>query len=163
MTRTYMSAAVDNIEKVYNKHGEAIRYLFFGGLNVIVTWVSYAVLVMCGVDPAISNAASWIIGVLFAFVVNKLYVFGSKSLTLRVVTREFFSFMGARVFTGIIAIVGFPILVGLGLNQPFMGVPDFIAKITVSCIEIALNYVLSKYFIFRKNAQIDELEKKRSM
>ncbi|MDD4222849.1 MAG: hypothetical protein PHF83_06945, partial [Candidatus Methanomethylophilus sp.] len=78
-------------------------------------------------------------------------------------TREFFSFMGARVFTGIIAIVGFPILVGLGLNQPFMGVPDFIAKITVSCIEIALNYVLSKYFIFRKNAQIDELEKKRSM
>jgi len=155
-----MAHREDAIRSVYDRHGEAIRYIFFGGLNVIVTWVSYAALVLAGIDPIISNAASWVIGVVFAFIVNKLYVFGSKSLTFSVVARELVSFFGARIITGLIAIIGFPILVkDCGLNQSFMGVDDFVAKITVSCIEIALNYVFSKYYIFRKKNTIEERER----
>lgn len=153
-----MAPMVDGIERVYDRHGEAIRYIFFGGLNVIVTWVSYAALVLAGIDPVLSNAASWVIGVVFAFIVNKLYVFGSKSLTFGVVARELVTFFGARIITGLIAIFGFPVLYDMGLNQSFMGVDGFIAKITVSVIEIALNYVFSKYYIFRKKNKIEERE-----
>lgn len=153
-----MAHTEDTIRGVYDKHGEAIRYIFFGGLNVIVTWVSYAALVLAGIDPVLSNAASWVIGVVFAFIVNKLYVFGSKSLTFGVVARELVTFFGARIITGLIAIFGFPVLYDMGLNQSFMGVDGFIAKITVSVIEIALNYVFSKYYIFRKKNKIEERE-----
>ena len=81
-----MSFVRDLIDKIfYGKHGEAMRYLFFGFLNVIVTWVSYAALVLVGIDINISNAASWVIGVAFAFVVNKLYVFNSRNMETKTV------------------------------------------------------------------------------
>lgn len=146
-----MSVVKDLVNKIfYGKHGEAMRYIFFGCLNVLVTWVSYAALVLAGVDPSISNAASWVIGVAFAFVVNKIWVFNSKSVETKTVGKEAVSFTLGRIFTGIIAIVGFPILYDLGLNQHFMGVDGFLAKITVTVIETVLNYFISKYLVFRQ-------------
>ena len=144
-----MSALRDHIDRIfYGKHGEAMRYIFFGCLNVVVTWVSYAALVLAGVNPSISNAASWVIGVLFAFVVNKLYVFNSKTLETKTVGKEAATFTISRVITGIIAIVGFPILYALGMDQHILGVDGFAAKITVTVIETVLNYFFSKYLVF---------------
>lgn len=147
------SGLINNL--FYGKHGEAIRYIFFGGLNVVVTWVSYAVLVLIGVAPTISNAASWVIGVTFAFVVNKLYVFNSKTMETKAVGKEAASFTLGRIATGIIAIVGFPILYNLGLNQQLLGVDGFLSKITVTVIETALNYFISKYLVFKHNESIE--------
>ena len=136
---------------LYGKHGEAFRYIFFGCLNVVVTWVSYAALVLLGVAPTISNAASWVIGITFAFIVNKLYVFNSKALETKAVGKEAASFTLGRIATGIIAIVGFPVLYSLGLDQQFMGVDGFLSKIAVTIIEATLNYFISKYLVFRHN------------
>ncbi len=147
------SGLINNL--FYGKHGEAIRYIFFGGLNVVVTWVSYAVLVLIGVAPTISNAASWVIGVTFAFVVNKLYVFNSKTMETKAVGKEAASFTLGRIATGIIAIVGFPILYNLGLDQQLLGVDGFLSKITVTVIETALNYFISKYLVFKHNESIE--------
>ncbi|MBO5518638.1 MAG: GtrA family protein, partial [Candidatus Methanomethylophilus sp.] len=109
-----MSFVRDLIDKVfYGKHGEAMRYMFFGFLNVIVTWVSYALLVLVGIDINISNAASWVIGVAFAFVVNKLYVFNSRNMETKTVGKEAASFTIGRIITGLVAIIGFPILYNL--------------------------------------------------
>ncbi len=128
-----------------------MRYIFFGCLNVLVTWVSYVALVLIGIAPAISNAASWVIGVTFAFVVNKLYVFNSKTMETKAVGKEAASFTIGRIATGIIAIVGFPILYNLGLDQQLLGVDGFLSKITVTVIETALNYFISKYLVFKHN------------
>ena len=135
---------------IYGKYSELVRYGIFGVLNVVVTWVTYAVFVLVGVDPVISNALSWIIGVLVAFVCNKFWVFDSKSTETKTVAAEFVSFIGGRILTGVVAIVGFPILYNLGLNQALLGVDGLWAKIIVSAIEIALNFVISKYLVFRK-------------
>ena len=144
-----MSFVRDLIDKIFfGEHGEAMRYLFFGFLNVVVTWVSYAALVLVGVDVVISNAASWVIGVAFAFVVNKLYVFNSRNMETKTVGKEAASFTIGRILTGLVAIIGFPILYNLGLNQELFGVDGFVAKITVSVLEIVLNYFFSKYLVF---------------
>lgn len=137
----------------YGRHGEAIRYIFFGCLNVVVTWVSYAALVLLGINPSISNAASWVIGVTFAFVVNKLYVFNSKTLETKAVGKEAASFTLGRIATGIVAILGFPLLYNLGLNQQFLGVDGFISKIVITVIETALNYFISKYLVFKHDTE----------
>ena len=146
-----MAFVKDLIDKVfYGAHGEAMRYLFFGGLNVVVTWLSYAALVVLGIDINVSNIVSWILGVLFAVVMNKIYVFEARSMETRTVGVELASFFGGRILTGVIAWVGFPLLYGLGMNQSLFGVDGFPAKILTSFIEIVLNYVISKYLVFKK-------------
>jgi putative flippase GtrA len=81
-------------------------------------------------------------------VVNKLYVFNSRNMETKTVGKEAASFTIGRILTGLVAIIGFPILYNLGLNQKLFGVDGFVAKITVSVLEILLNYLFSKYLVF---------------
>ena len=136
--------------RLYRQHKEIVLYLVFGVLTTVVNWLAYAVFVGIGLDINVANILSWIVGVSFAFVVNKWYVFESRSLDGTKVIKEFGSFVGARIFTGVIAIILFPILYNLGLDQSLFGTDGFLAKIVTSAIEIVLNWVLSKYVVFRK-------------
>ena len=138
------------ISDLMTNYREAIAYVFFGGLTTIVGWVAYALFVNIGIELNLSNILSWVCGVTFAFVVNKWFVFQSKSVEKKTVLRELGSFFGSRIFTGVIAWVLFPILLWAGIDQTFFGTEGFIAKVITSIIEIILNWVLSKYFVFKK-------------
>ncbi len=136
--------------RLYRQYKEIVLYLVFGVLTTVVNWLAYAAFVWIGLDINVANILSWIVGVSFAFVVNKWYVFESRSLDGSKVIKEFGSFVGARILTGVIAIILFPILYNLGLDQSLFGTDGFLAKIVTSAIEIVLNWVLSKYVVFRK-------------
>ena len=140
----------EQCNRTFREHKEVILYLIFGVLTTVVNWLAYAAFVWIGLDINVSNILSWIVGVSFAFVVNKWYVFESRSLDSRKVIKEFCSFVGARIFTGIIAILLFPLLYNIGLNQSLFGTDGFLAKIVTSVIEIVLNWIFSKYLIFKK-------------
>lgn len=141
------------VNDMMTEHREAIAYVFFGGLTTLVTWLTYPFFVYLGIDLNISNILSWTCGVLFAFGANKWFVFESRSLEKKKVATEFVSFVGSRIFTGVIAWVLFPILIYIGLDQQLFGTAGFVAKIVTSIIEIVLNWVLSKYFVFRKTGE----------
>ena len=138
------------IVDTYNEHKEVILYVICGGFTTLVTWATYALFVWVGLELNVSNILSWICGVSFAFVVNKWIVFESKSLQQTKILKELTMFFSARIFTGVIAWILFPILLWLGMNQVILGTEGMIAKIVVSVVEIALNWVFSKYFIFKK-------------
>jgi len=146
------------IADMYMKYKELILYGIYGVLTTVVTWVSYALFVNLGMELNLANILSWICGVAFAFVTNKWFVFESKSLKTTKVLKELSLFVGARIFTGVIAWILFPILLWLGMDQMLFGTEGFLAKIVVSIIEIVLNWVLSKYMVFRnkKPAQPEE-------
>ena len=137
------------------RNREIMMYLVFGVLTTIVSWLSYALFVHIGIDINISNALSWICGVLFAFVTNKWFVFMSRTVTLKVLLYELGSFFSARIVTGVIAIVLFPILYAIGLNQSMFNTDGFLAKMVTSAIEIVLNWVFSKYIVFRRKKDDD--------
>ena len=145
---------MSDLKELYRKHEEGVLYLFFGGLNIIVNWGSYALLVWLGLEINLSNIISWIIGVSFAFTVNKWFVFKSRILAPMVVLREMGSFFAARIITGAIAIILFPIVYALGMDQTLFGTDGFVAKMFTTLIEVFLNWLFSKYFIF-------DLSKKR--
>ena len=138
------------IADMYTKYKELILYGIYGVLTTLVTWASYALFVNLGMELNLGNILSWICGVTFAFVTNKWFVFESKSLKTTKVLKELSLFVGARIFTGVIAWVLFPILLWLGMDQMLFGTEGFLAKIVVSVVEIVLNWVLSKYMVFRK-------------
>jgi uncharacterized membrane protein YfhO/putative flippase GtrA len=134
---------------------ELVSYLFFGAATTFVNWCVYGLAVrFAGFSVTSGNVIAWIVAVVFAFVTNKIWVFESRSWQPLLVLREGGAFLGARIVSGLVEIVGVPFLYRAGLNYPFLGIEGFAAKITVSVIVIVLNYIFSKLFIFRRKEAV---------
>lgn len=146
------------MKKFLRKHREVIAYFFFGAGTSLANVLLYAAFVpILGIT--LSNAIAWLGAVIFAFVTNKLFVFNSKSWAWKTLLKETGTFLGARIFSGILEIVLPTVLFYVGLDQDLFGIEGFLAKIIVSVIVIILNYVLSKRIVFRKKGDTDgELE-----
>ncbi len=91
-------------KKLVNR--ETISYLIFGVLTTLVDWISYWYMRRVGTDYRLATAGSWAAAVLFAFVTNKLFVFGSFDLHPKKVWSEFVPFVACRAATGIFTMVG---------------------------------------------------------
>ena len=141
---------MDRFTDFHKKYREGILYLACGAGTVVLSWLTYALFVGINIDVSTSNILSWICAVSFAFVVNKWIVFRSYSLEKNVLVKEVGSFFFLRIMTGLVAIATFPALYfGLGLNMSLFNVDGMVARITVSVIEIVLNYFASKFIVFR--------------
>ena len=132
--------------KIWNRfvNRESITYIIFGVLTTAVDWVTYAVLWRMGADYRMSTALSWAAAVLFAFVTNKLFVFRSFELRPKLLWKEFVSFVAARAATGVFTMIAMIVMVG-GFHWN-----EFLGKLVVSAISLVLNYIFSKWFIFKK-------------
>lgn len=155
----------EKIINLFNKYREIIVYIFWGGMSTVVGWGSYIIFasllsgnvsdihllsMTISVTVFVANVLSWIFAVAFAFYTNKVFVFQSKSWKMDIWVGECVKFVGARIATGVLEIFGVPFLVAIGLNQKLFGIEGIVAKITVSVAVVALNYVFSKLFIFKK-------------
>ncbi len=152
------------IRQLMQKYREMLSYLFWGVMTTFVSWASYSIFAIVfkgqisvvqlfGMEMSmvvlIANILSWICAITFAFIVNKLWVFESKSWKRSVWLSELWKFLSARIITGILEIVAVPLLVSIGLSQTILGVEGMVAKVFVSVAVVLLNYVFSKLFIFK--------------
>lgn len=136
------------MKKLLNR--EVISYLIFGVLTTLVNFLVYAGLQKSTAAPLfVINIIAWFISVVFAYITNKIFVFESKSWRISVLAKEASLFFGARLLSGVVEMGGFPILYGIGLDQPLFGIDGFLAKVIISVFVIILNYVFSKLLIFR--------------
>ena len=137
------------IKKLY--YDSRIRYLFFGGLTTLVNIVVFGILEgPLGIDYKISNFFSVAISICFAFVVNKLYVFQSKSKTFGDTVQEFIKFVLGRLVTMVVEVGGVPFCVEL------LGQPKMVAKIETQVIVVIVNYFISKLFVFKSGSEQDK-------
>lgn len=138
------------LKALYRKYKELISYVIFGGVTTLVNWVSYSICEsVFGLSLRLSGVISWIVAVLVAFVTNKLWVFDSKSWAPVTVMKEFVTFIGGRILTGVIEIEAVPHLVDWGFDTTLFGVEGLPAKILISVVVVILNYILSKFISFR--------------
>ena len=130
----------------YRNHQEGMRYLVFGGLTTVLCVVLFEIFKnLIGFSTTLSNGIATVIAVIFAYVTNKWFVFFSKKENSKDLINEFFSFIGARVFTYIVETIFLNITIDYyGLNTIFM-------KIISNILVIILNFILSKLFIFKKS------------
>lgn len=150
---------MERLKELYRKHKEIANYLIFGVATTIVNWVAYSILIKgFGMNEVVGNAIAVVVAVLFAFVTNKIWVFESKQRDVASLAKEALSFFGSRAVTGAIEIIGVPTLQSMGLNQSLFGVKGMWAKIAISVIIIVLNYVFSKFIVFRKNKEVEDVE-----
>lgn len=132
---------------------EAAAYLFFGAATTAVNWIVYTILNFAApLSITGCNLAAWAFAILFAYVTNRLFVFHSDARNFRQIAREFFLFLGARVFTGLFEIFLPSVLFRLGFDQSFLGIRGFFAKAAVTVLIILMNYILSKAVVFRRKS-----------
>ncbi len=130
------------VKKLY--HDSRIRYLFFGGCTTLVNLGLFAVLIVpLGIDYRISNFFSVAAAICFAFVVNKLFVFQSKTSSFTEGFREFIRFVLGRLVTMAVEVGGVPFCVEI-LHQP-----EMIAKLETQVIVTVVNYFISKFLVFK--------------
>lgn len=136
------------IKRLMNKFltREVILYLVFGVLTTIISITTYTILTKTILDPTIAwklqlaNIAEWIVGVTFAYITNRKFVFESKENNI---FKEATKFAGARVSTLILdMLIKF---VGITLLKGNSDLVNIISQIFV----IVINYVLSKLFVFK--------------
>ena len=137
------------IKKIWDKvmNREVISYLIFGVLTTLVNWVVYAAMVKVHIDYRIATAAAWAVSVLFAFIVNKIFVFQSYNLRPAYVMKEITSFVACRAVSGVMEMVFMIVMVS------WIHMDEYISKIAVSVIVVIVNYVFSKLFIIRKSEE----------
>ncbi|WP_124066021.1 GtrA family protein [Clostridium sp. E02] len=137
------------IKKIWDKvmNREVISYLIFGVLTTVVNWVVYGAMIKSGIDYRIATAIAWLVSVLFAFGVNKIYVFQSYERRMEYVIKEMVSFTLCRVASGIMEMFLMVIMVSL------LHMGEYISKVLVSIAVVIVNYIFSKCFIFRKSEE----------
>ena len=150
---------MEKLKKLLNR--ETVLYIIFG---VVTTVVNYAVFhLLYNVlwqqrNSLTANAAAFVAAVIFAFVVNKLFVFESRSWNADTLKREIPSFLAARIGSFGIEEAGLflaeKVLKLGGVIAITLGtvVLDWITviKVALAFVVVALNYVFCKLIVFKK-------------
>ena len=179
---------MEKIKTLYKKYEEIIIYLIVGVLTTIVSWGACFVAKFFldsndSIQNFLINTISWVVGVVFAYPLNKIWVFKSKN---KHIVKEFLGFAGSRVSTWILDVVimwffinllSFQnLLIGLlgklGIVFNDIAKEDKIyywfVKIFISAVLVTIaNYVFSKFLIFgkkkgKKNKEVVDSEKEES-
>lgn len=125
---------------------ELIRYIFGGGMTTAVNYLLFFALSQMQVYYLLSNSFAWAGAVVFAFFINRHMVFQSGGSP----GREFLQFASLRLTTlGIENLLLFLLVDGLAC-------PALWAKVLVSVITVALNYIACKVKIFAKGEKDHE-------
>ena len=126
------------LNRVFYKYKELILYGFFGVLTFIVNIISFKILLILSIPLLYANTVAFFIAVLFAYYTNTKYVFNDKFTK-----KNFISFMSMRIGTLFIDNVGLYYLVSISVDE-------LIAKSIINIIIILINYICSKFIIFKK-------------
>ena len=134
--------------ELIKKYKSFIMYAIFGILTTIINLICYEVLYNhIGVSNIISNIIAWIAAVAFAYITNKIWVFESKSLEIKVVLSEIWKFINCRLATGVLDLI----IMYIGVD--ILSGPSTILKIISNIIVIILNYIASKLVIFKSKKE----------
>ncbi len=141
--------------KKNNDLSEVIRYLIIGVLTMVITLGTYCLLTISILDPQnklelqTANFISWFIAMLFSYIANRIYVFKSQSSNF---IKEFLNFMVSRILTLFVDMFGMFLFVSV------LFVNDRFSKCFVQVLVVILNYIISKFIVFRRKK--NELYKK---
>lgn len=147
------------MKNLFSKYREPIVYVFFGALTSVVNYTIYFALRFLGNEYLTAVAVAWLGSALFAYAVNRTFVFKSR-VKGKAAFKEFILFIAARVFSlGLEALLMF-LFIDCAHIDRFTWSPSFVvavipigelaAKTVAQVITVISNYIFSKLIIFKK-------------
>lgn len=154
-----MKKLIDWIKGLLIKYKELVLYGIVGTATTVLNFSSFYLLNLALGDGLylVNNIIAAIIAITFSYIMNKLFVFESKSFAFKTVAREMVEFYSARFLSLIIDESGMWFLVEI-LNFDrfsftvfgFTVTGKLIAKGILTVVVVILNYIFSKFVVFRK-------------
>lgn len=171
------------IKSIFKKYREIISYLFFGVLTTVVGMGTYFLILyvsrLCGINEGgvgynvvrvVAQITQWVLAVLFAYYTNKRFVFLVKSGEGKDAKKEesvrVAGFFLSRLFSlfcdSLVTFLTIFVLTKAGYTSKGIGLPfgiemlvtsDLIAKLLAAVVVIIVNYVLSKFLVFKKKGE----------
>lgn len=129
------------MKKIFWKYQDIIIYFIVGCLSTLVNLLSYAFYRLFIPSYLINIVLSWLTSLVFAFFMNRKYVFKSKNNKIK---QEFLSFTISRLLTLGMEILFMYLLVDL------IQINDLIAKVIVQFLVFLANYLFGKFIVFKK-------------
>ena len=133
---------------------EILSYLFFGGATTLVSIVSRLVIYHISHQEILATALANIIGILFAFITNDIFVFKQERKDRAIRLTKFFlarlSTLGLDLLLTYIFVTTFPDIIGQFVEFNIDRV-NTIETILAQILIIILNYIFSKIYIFKGN------------
>ncbi|GEK29407.1 GtrA family protein [Limosilactobacillus fermentum] len=133
---------------IFEKYKALILYGIFGVTTTIINVVSYALMLLIGINVQVAVVVSWLLAVIVAYLTNRVWVFNSGASTNIELLREFISFMLARLATLIVEML----IIWFGVQ--LLDQDPIIWKIIDNIVVIILNYVISKLIVFKNTRKI---------
>jgi putative flippase GtrA len=121
---------------------EIFRFGLAGGLNTLVTFAAYALLVAGGVAYVVANALAWTIGIVCAYFLSLIFVFRAKQ-PIGTGARRFVLFATLHITSFALSSLLLIGLVESGLLEPVR------AQLVVIPFIAIFNFVSSKVLVFR--------------
>lgn len=168
------------MRELLKKHGEIIKYLFFGVLTTVVGWVVYFGVLFCMkaamsipvedttsakylVAYSTAQVVQWVAAVLFAFFTNRKWVFTEADKSGSVLG-QLAVFAGGRVLTFLLDYgVTYFGAIALGAMLPWASrvamlgrewnLNEIAAKLVSAVMVIIGNYFFSKLLVFKKKKE----------
>lgn len=132
------------IRLLEGKHGEFLRYALVGAVTVFINFFVYTLFYsVFKINVNVSNTCSVICANTYSYIGNKRQVFHSHNKNFWGLLRELLLFFSGRAMTILIEIFGVAIVVSAFDVSPFWG------KVEVVVFVIIVNYLLTKFVVFR--------------
>lgn len=140
------------LKDLYTKYKEMILYLIFGVLTTALNYILYFIFaVSLGIHYEISNCIAWIAGVIFAFFTNRSIVFNSQAKGFKKKFIEAAEFVAARLFSLVAEMIILWFFIDILPLCPNENWNSLIAKFIGAVVVVILNYIASKFVIFKKD------------
>ena len=132
---------------------EIFLYIIVGFLTTVINWGLFIVINKYFENVLkleskrvwfIAECLAFLIATLFAFLCDKFLVFKAFSMKIKEFLKEMGEFFSLRIISEGINVFGMFILIDI------MNVDVYISKISIGVIVIVLNYLFSKFIIFKK-------------
>ena len=142
---------IEIIGKLYKKYEELVMYIIVGVCTMIVSLASYYILANpLGIYYQTANIISWVLAVAFAYVTNKKFVFKSRYSGLSGTAKEMASFVSSRIASLLAEVISMYFFVQI------CQIDDNIVKLMNQVLVTVLNYIFSKFWVFRKSRKPQE-------
>ncbi len=138
------------IRDLYYKHESVMLYLIVGAMTTAVSVIAQYIPAFFGLPTEINTTISWICAATFAFFTNKAWVFKNDEKSKSAWIKQAASFYGARLFTFVWEFAFMVITVRI-IKQN-----EYIMKLIAQVFVLVVNYLFSKFVIFRKKSSEKE-------
>lgn len=136
---------VEKIKSLIARYWEILSYLVFGVMTTVVNYLIYLPLYnLLGMSASLSNAIAWVAAVAFSYLTNKPFVFRSHDWSMKTVVPELTKFVTCRIGSGLSETLILLVTVDI------LGWNGNIWKLVTSVLVVVLNYVGSKFLVFKK-------------